>query len=189
MRQAIGLWHFPDPLVALLEEQASGLSLDFYILDTQPSLTDSAPCYAALCFQEKSVVVLNYVTQTETGFPLPLRWQNLCDVLPAPQRYVPVGTFLFDQERKCLVSRIFPGKTTVLREKEAELLGCLLKHPTHPLKKEEILEQIWGYHPDTETHTLETHIYQLRQKIEENAQSPRVIVNDGEGYMLSKEAS
>ncbi|AIL65060.1 Transcriptional regulatory protein [Rickettsiales bacterium Ac37b] len=56
-----------------------------------------------------------------------------------------------------------------LTEKEASLLKFLYNAQGSPISKNEILERIWGYSSILETHTLETHIYRLRQKLGEDA--------------------
>lgn len=73
-----------------------------------------------------------------------------------------------------------------LTEKECQLLRFLHQNKGMELLKERILLEIWGYHPHAETHTLETHIYRLRQKVEEDPNNPKIILNGKEGYYLNK---
>ena len=57
-----------------------------------------------------------------------------------------------------------------------------LKTLEFPLSKKYILEKIWQYSSDTETHTIETHIYRLRQKIKETFDDKDFIKNTKDGY-------
>ena len=50
--------------------------------------------------------------------------------------------------------------------------------------RETLLREVWGYNSGTTTHTLETHIYRLRQKIEKNAAAPATLVTEVGGYKL-----
>ncbi len=70
-----------------------------------------------------------------------------------------------------------------LTEKETDLLWYL-KEKGAPASRDELLDQIWGYADDTETHTIETHIYRLRQKIEPDPSSPSILVTQDNGYAL-----
>jgi Transcriptional regulatory protein, C terminal len=53
-----------------------------------------------------------------------------------------------------------------------------------PVSRETLLQEIWGYNSGLTTHTLETHIYRLRQKIEKDAASPAILVTQAGGYTL-----
>ncbi len=72
-----------------------------------------------------------------------------------------------------------------LTEKEMDILIYL--HDSHPKKiqRQDLLDHVWGYAHDVETHTLETHIYRLRQKIEDNPAAPEILMTDDEGYFLN----
>jgi DNA-binding response OmpR family regulator len=47
-----------------------------------------------------------------------------------------------------------------------------------------MLQEVWGYHSEVTTHTLETHIYRLRQKIEKDVATPVILVTESQGYKL-----
>jgi len=72
-----------------------------------------------------------------------------------------------------------------LTEKETEILLCLHGAAGKSIAREDLLHKVWAYAPEAETHTLETHIYRLRQKIEEDPSAPSVLLTDGDGYRLS----
>jgi DNA-binding winged helix-turn-helix (wHTH) protein len=71
-----------------------------------------------------------------------------------------------------------------LTEKETAILAYLKAASGQPVTREKLLEHVWSYVPDVETHTLETHIYRLRQKIEQDASNPKIIITQGDGYVL-----
>ncbi len=73
-------------------------------------------------------------------------------------------------------------QTIRLTEKETALLVYLYQQSPRLVSKEELLQQVWGYHPNSETHTVETHIYALRQKIGPEANA--LIQSSVEGYTL-----
>ena len=71
-----------------------------------------------------------------------------------------------------------------LTEKEVAILKYLYKSPERIVTKNELLQEVWGYAPEVTTHTIETHIYRLRQKVEhENPEAQLIITLDG-GYRL-----
>lgn len=72
----------------------------------------------------------------------------------------------------------------VLTEKERDLLLFLLERRGHVIRREDLLGKIWGYADDIETHTLETHIYRLRQKIEPDPSCPVFLLTQENGYCI-----
>ena len=74
-------------------------------------------------------------------------------------------------------------KALKITEKEIDFL-CNLKNSKSPVSKKYILEKIWFYSPGTETHTIETHIYRLRKKINEIFEDQNFIKNTKNGYSL-----
>ena len=71
----------------------------------------------------------------------------------------------------------------ILTEKEIKLLELFLRKK-RPISKDEILSSVWNYSSDADTHTVETHIYRLRKKINEKFSDENFIVNTKEGYSL-----
>lgn len=71
-----------------------------------------------------------------------------------------------------------------LTDKEAAILRYLYRSGEKPVSREELLREVWGYNANVTTHTLETHIYRLRQKIEPDAQAPKLLITETGGYRL-----
>ena len=89
--------------------------------------------------------------------------------------------FLFrSTDRSLLIKKT--NDLILLTEKENDLLTALATAYPNSLDKETLLKQVWNYKPDTETHTLESHIYTLRQKI--GAAADSLIQSTPTGYVL-----
>jgi len=70
-----------------------------------------------------------------------------------------------------------------LTEREVQLIELLFRE-NKPLSKNFILQKIWKYSKDTDTHTVETHIYRLRKKISDRFGDNNFILNSGDGYLI-----
>ncbi len=71
-----------------------------------------------------------------------------------------------------------------LTEKEVDILCLLAEKKGQIVSRERLLEKVWQYADNVETHTLETHIYRLRQKIENDPAQPAIILTGDSGYYL-----
>ena len=77
-------------------------------------------------------------------------------------------------------------ETIKLTEKEVAIIQYLYKIKDRIVTKTELLQQVWGYSPDVTTHTIETHIYRLRQKVEHDDVDAQLIMTEDGGYILKR---
>lgn len=95
-----------------------------------------------------------------------------------------IGPYVFRPSAK-LLHEAERNKRIRLTEKEASILKFLYRAGTRPVPRQVLLNEIWGYNAAVTTHTLETHIYRLRQKIEPNPANATLLITEGGGYRLN----
>lgn len=93
-----------------------------------------------------------------------------------------IGPYSFRPSSKLLLSP--KGSKVRLTEKETAILRYLYRAGQKPVSRETLLQEVWGYNSGVTTHTLETHIYRLRQKVEKDAAVPAILVTEAGGYKL-----
>jgi len=93
-----------------------------------------------------------------------------------------IGPFTFRPSSKLLLNA--RGNKVRLTEKETAILRFLYRAGQKPVTRETLLQEVWGYNSGVTTHTLETHIYRLRQKVERDATTPTILVTETGGYKL-----
>ena len=94
-----------------------------------------------------------------------------------------IGPYTFRPSAK-LLQEPAQNRRIRLTEKEAAILKFLYRAGTRPVARQVLLNEVWGYNAAVTTHTLETHIYRLRQKIEPDPANARLLVTEGGGYRL-----
>jgi DNA-binding response OmpR family regulator len=94
-----------------------------------------------------------------------------------------IGPYTFKPSAKLLI-RGEGGQKVRLTEKETSILKYLFRAGERPVSRDDLLNDVWGYNAGVTTHTLETHIYRLRQKIEENPAEARILLTEPGGYRL-----
>jgi DNA-binding response OmpR family regulator len=92
-----------------------------------------------------------------------------------------IGPYTFRPSAKLLVDP--KGKRVRLTEKETNILKFLYRSGD-TVPRDTLLHEVWGYNPAVTTHTLETHIYRLRQKIESSPGQAQLLVTESGGYRL-----
>ena len=98
----------------------------------------------------------------------------------------PVGPYVFRPSKRQLQDSA-TGRRVRLTEKETAILRFLHRSGARSVDRPELLREVWGYNSGVTTHTLETHIYRLRQKIESNPAYPVLLTTVGGGYRLEAE--
>jgi DNA-binding response OmpR family regulator len=96
---------------------------------------------------------------------------------------IPIGPYVFKPNVKMLVDEK-ANKKIRLTEKETAILKYLYRAEQRAVGRETLLGEVWGYNAGVTTHTLETHVYRLRQKIEKDPAKAQILVTDAGGYKL-----
>ena len=100
----------------------------------------------------------------------------------SPQAGIGLGPHLFHPASRLLLTP--EGQRIRLTEKEAAILLYLHRAAGRAVPRAELLGEVWGYSAAVATHTLETHIYRLRRKIEQAPDLARLLVTEEGGYRL-----
>jgi DNA-binding response OmpR family regulator len=93
-----------------------------------------------------------------------------------------IGPYSFQPAAKLLESQ--DGGKVRLTDKETSILKYLYRQGPKTITRDVLLKEVWGYNNRVTTHTLETHIYRLRQKIERDPTNARLLVTEEGGYRL-----
>jgi DNA-binding response OmpR family regulator len=93
-----------------------------------------------------------------------------------------IGQYSFQPAAKLLESS--DGNKVRLTDKETSILKYLYRQGPKTITRDVLLKEVWGYNNRVTTHTLETHIYRLRQKIERDPSHARLLVTEDGGYRL-----
>ena len=93
-----------------------------------------------------------------------------------------VGPYTFKPSTKLLLRE--DNKKIRLTEKETAIIKVLLRAGEQIVSRDVLLQDVWGYNAGVTTHTLETHVYRLRQKIERDPSHAEILVTEGGGYKL-----
>jgi DNA-binding response OmpR family regulator len=91
-----------------------------------------------------------------------------------PYEFRPAAKMLIDERQKKIR----------LTEKETSILKYLYRAGEKAVPRDELLAEVWGYNAGVTTHTLETHVYRLRQKIEPDPANAKLLLTEAGGYRL-----
>ena len=94
-----------------------------------------------------------------------------------------IGPYTFQPSNKLLVNDSDEKKVR-LTDKETAILKYLYRAGDKVVSRDVLLDEVWGYNASVTTHTLETHVYRLRQKIEADPSSAQILITEPGGYRL-----
>ena len=94
-----------------------------------------------------------------------------------------LGPYIFKPASKILTTE--NDEKVRLTEKETNILKFLYRSKDGMVPRDVLLHEVWGYNANVTTHTLETHIYRLRQKIELDPRNARLLITEQGGYRLN----
>lgn len=98
---------------------------------------------------------------------------------------VVIGPYDFQPAAKLLRERDGKQRKLRLTEKEVAILKYLYRAGGRTIGRDQLLGEVWGYNQGVTTHTLETHIYRLRQKIEPDPSRVQLLITEAGGYRLN----
>lgn len=154
----IGLYAQNQNTVSQLLLLSEGLPVEIY----HPEHSYSHLICLDDCPPKTNAVVLG---KTDLGLPLSASaWRLLIQKISADSVHYQNDWFYFDASLR-LITNLKSAKAIPLTEKETDILAFLAQTDNHQCTKEMMLQSVWGYHPDAETHTLESHFYTLKQKL------------------------
>lgn len=183
------LTHLPPPIEkALAEHLTPALGVQLVAADkgVLPASFDrpdldliiaGAPVAAPGC----PVLVLSFDRPQRLGDIL----RQVGRMLAQPVLYigdVPFGGRIFRPQARVLAQE--GAADIALTDREVDILAYLLRHSAAPVSRDTLLKNVWQYQEGVDTHTLETHIYRLRQKIEVSADEPQILRTVEGGYSL-----
>ena len=93
-----------------------------------------------------------------------------------------IGPYTLKPASKLLIDG--NGVKIRLTEKETSILKYLYRAGGRLVRRKELLDEVWGYNANVTTHTVQTHIYRLRQKIEKDPSQAEILVTETGGYRL-----
>ena len=197
----------PDSFIYSLNELKSYFNFNIISNQKNLSLQKRGACDGFICHEEKAEnnEVLEFF-KTNNCFKIlasnkNIKLKNFDDILKLPASIddvnkiiensavkkqfnknssILIKSYTLDKNEKKLIKE---NKFIILTEKEIQLLEILLVKKD-PISKIDILSQVWNYSNDTDTHTVETHIYRLRKKINEKFSDENFILNNKYGYYL-----
>lgn len=138
------------------------------------------------CVFLKKGELLRVMTFTRShDFWCPVQLLSLLEALRTAkeEKIFKIGSLFFEMKNRHLFS---PKREQIaLSKTEADILFFLLDQPGYAATKEALLRSVLRYDILCQTHTLETHIYNLRKKLEEATQNKKILQHDGQKYILT----
>ncbi len=174
-----------NPLVDNSNDNANVILFHIDVLEDkkQKKFIDS---YNAIkiCVGKKKTLLDNYDARLE----LPTTLKEINSIIEntfAKKKFIDnssieIKSYLLNKNEKKL-SKL--NTFIILTEKEVQLLELFLNNKK-PVSKDDILSSVWNYSSEADTHTVETHIYRLRKKINEKFMDEKFILNNKDGYFL-----
>jgi len=172
---------FAVTLAAPAEAASAALTADVVVIDG----ADPALCDGIRLAVELPIVALAAVpvAGADAVVAKPVRLAALVakvEELLARRRRFAIGPWRLDAAARVIEAG---GRRVRLTDKEAAIL-CRLRQAGGVVTRERLLAEVWGYGAAITTHTLETHIYRLRRKIEPDPASPSLLLTEPGGYRL-----
>ncbi len=154
-------------------------ALSLVAAGAKPSNPSGKILYLGESDEEEGVRVIKSPIRASALIEILRREMDIAGAAPA---LVSIGDHKLDTRENLWLA---PGQSPLrLTEKETAILLYLKESAGGKVSKQALLENVWAYAEGVETHTLETHIYRLRQKIETDPSNPLILLTVEDGYRL-----
>ena len=179
----------------LIESYDSSMDLPAYFITDEESIMQlidediSKKIKKIFLISKKSINKQNHIEIINCD--LPFKFTNFVDYVTRDVRQnfnklnsiISLNTLNYDKSSRQIFSDTI---SLILTEKENEIFNFLLKSDTS-VSKNSLLKKIWKYGEGIDTHTLETHIYSLRKKLEKELKVKNILEHKENGYYLNNE--
>ena len=180
-----------DKEINSLKEVFNNKSLDNYELNCDKSLQSNSNNDSILINISEYKITLSINSLNSISLNKPVKFIS---ILTSIDKLLDINKKKITTEIKIqnilinttLQKAIIDNKEIDLTEKEISIITHLYNAPDNTISKQDLLLTIWGYSESIDTHTLESHIYKLRQKIEKDSSNPKIIITEKNGYKLIK---
>lgn len=179
---------------SLIDDQNVDAIADIVIVDEDVSLLDDlhkrylkAPIFLLSSAVDDGTPKPPYAQIINKPFSLDIFFDELNSCLNfyenSSKGYLVFNQYIVRPAKKSILNQR-NNELIKLTEKEVAILKYLYKAQDKTVSKNELLQEVWGYSPDVSTHTVETHVYRLRQKVEHEDESAQLIITLDGGYQL-----
>lgn len=180
-----------DKEINSLKEVFNNKSLDNYELNCDKSLQSNSNNASILINISEDKITLSINSLNSISLDKPVKFIS---ILTSIDKLLDMNKKKITTEIKIqnilinttLQKAIIDNKEIDLTEKEISIIIHLYNAVNNTISKQDLLLTIWGYSESIDTHTLESHIYKLRQKIEKDSSNPKIIITEKNGYKLIK---
>lgn len=166
--------HLIQALVPLLEKNIPTLNI-----------SDDQKADYQLSFDDKVISLIQTRSNKNDIFQTPIRIMALIqhiEKIYSQNQNIIIGPYVFNYAARTLTDK---AATLHLTEKEAEVLRYLDENRDKGITRNDLLKNVWGYADGVDTHTIETHIYRLRQKIQgDDISDSEILITGDDGYQL-----
>ncbi len=167
--------HIAQALISIITEKAPHFTV-----------TNKDSAYFRLSLREQSITLTQSDHNKKIVISSPVKITFILDQIEkiySASQSTYIGPYLFDYAGRTLRE----GDVILhLTEKETEVLAYLNQNRGKSITRDDLLKDVWGYADGIDTHTIETHIYRLRQKIEKNPVEAAILLTYEDGYQLAE---
>ena len=148
----------------------------YLISDNEISITDKVFSNFIFYRTKTPIVFKEFIISINNNFQILLNKKN---------KKVFIGNLIFFPHLKIIIYKDNLDKVIKLTDKESAIIEYLSIEENFLVPKNVLLKEVWGYNKSIDTHTLETHIYKIRKKIEIDYKKPVYLTNEEGGYKLN----